>query len=98
MTMRLIAILAGLAAVLTLSDHAMAADRGTLMVGPSRYGQVLHDGRGFALYTFTHDTKGESLCTGACAAAWPPYLAKGPKAGAGAVQSLLGTTHRADGS
>ena len=98
LTMRLIAILAGLAAVLALSDHAMAADRGTLKVGPSRYGQVLYDGRGFVLYAFTHDTKGKSLCTGACAAAWPPYLAKSPKAGAGAVQSLLGTTRRADGS
>ena len=88
--MRLIAILAGLAAVLALSDHAMAADRGTVKVGPSRYGQVLYDGRGFVLYAFTHDTKGKSLCAGACAAAWPPYLAKSPKAGAGAVQSLLG--------
>jgi predicted lipoprotein with Yx(FWY)xxD motif len=96
--MRLIAVLAGLAAVFVLSDNAIAADRGTLKVGPSDYGQVLFDGRGYALYAFTHDAKGKSRCTGACAAAWPPYLAKKPSAGAGAKSSLLGTTRRSDGS
>ena len=96
--MRLIAVLAGLAAVLVLSDSAIAADRGTLKVGSSNYGQVLFDGRGYVLYAFTHDAKGKSLCAGACAAAWPPFLAKAPRAGAGVKRSLLGTTHRADGS
>jgi predicted lipoprotein with Yx(FWY)xxD motif len=96
--MRVIAIIAGLAAVLILSNDAMAADRGTLAAGPSDYGQVLFDGRGYVLYAFTHDAKGKSLCTGACAAAWPPYLAKSPRAGTGAKASLVGTTRRADGS
>ena len=59
---------------------------------------MLYDGKGFVLYAFTHDRKGKSRCNGACAAAWPPYLAKSPKAGAGAKQSLLGTTRRTDGS
>ena len=96
--MRLIAVPAALAAALVLSGHAMAADRGTLTVGSSDYGRVLFDGRGFALYAFTHDPKGKSTCTGACAAAWPPYLARSPRAGSGAKSSLLGTTRRADGS
>jgi predicted lipoprotein with Yx(FWY)xxD motif len=96
--MRLIPIFAGLATLLVPSDHAMAADRGTLTVRASRYGQILFDGRGYVLYAFTHDTKGRSACTGACAAAWPPYLAKSPHAGAGARSSLLGTTRRSDGS
>ena len=96
--MRLIAILAGLAAVLVLSHDAMAADRSTLTVGPSDYGQVLFDGRGYVLYAFTHDPKGKSRCTGACAAAWPPFIAKTPRAGKGAQASLVGTTRRADGS
>jgi predicted lipoprotein with Yx(FWY)xxD motif len=96
--MRLIAVVAGLAALLALSDGAIAADRSTLEVGPSSYGQVLFDGRGYVLYAFTHDLKGKSRCTGACAAAWPPFLAKTPHAGTGTKASLLGTTRRADGS
>jgi predicted lipoprotein with Yx(FWY)xxD motif len=95
--MRLIAALAGLAAVLVLSGTAMAADRSTLRVGPSSYGQVLFDGRGYVLYAFTRDPKRKSLCAGRCAAAWPPFLAKAPRAGAGVKQRLLGTIRRADG-
>jgi predicted lipoprotein with Yx(FWY)xxD motif len=96
--MRRLIVLAGVAAALALSADAMAADRGTLTVGPSTYGKVLFDGRGYVLYAFMHDAKGKSRCAGACAAAWPPYLAKSARAGAGAKSSLLGTTRRADGS
>lgn len=96
--MRLLAIAVALAAVLVLSHDAMAAGRDTLKVGKSDYGPVLYDGKGFVLYAFTHDQKGKSRCYGACAAAWPPYLAKSPKAGTGAKQPLLGTTRRSDGS
>jgi predicted lipoprotein with Yx(FWY)xxD motif len=95
--MRLIAVLAALFAVLVLSGNAVAADRSTLMVGKSDYGPVLFDGRGYVLYAFTYDKKKRSRCYGACADAWPPYLVKKPKAGAGAKQSLLGTTRRTDG-
>jgi predicted lipoprotein with Yx(FWY)xxD motif len=97
--MRLTAVLAALAAALVLSGEAMSADRATLTVGSSDYGRVLFDGKGFALYAFTHDPKGKSTCTGACAAAWPPFLVKrGPGAAKGARSALLGTTRRADGS
>lgn len=64
----------------------------------SKYGRVLFDGRGFALYAFTADPKRRSVCAGACAAAWPPYLVKGtPRAGRGVQSGLLGTIRRADG-
>src|SRR5262245_58367139 len=96
--MRFIPAVAALAAALALSHDAMAAGRDTLKAGRSEYGPVLFDGRGFVLYAFTHDGAGKSRCYGACAAAWPPYLAKSPRAGAGAKQSLLGTTRRSDGS
>jgi predicted lipoprotein with Yx(FWY)xxD motif len=69
-----------------------------LKVGPSDYGKVLYDGRGYVLYAFTHDGRNKSRCSGACAVAWPPFLARSPRAGAGTKQSLLGTTRRADGS
>ena len=96
--MRVIAIVAALVSVLVLSHDAMAADRSTLTVKSSRYGPILFDGKGFVLYAFTHDLKGKSRCSGACAAAWPPYLAQRPRAGGGTKSSLLGTTKRADGS
>jgi predicted lipoprotein with Yx(FWY)xxD motif len=97
--MRLVAVLAALAAVLVLSGNAMAFDRGYLSVGVhAQYGPVLFDGRGYALYAFTYDQKRKSRCYGACAKAWPPYLVKKPKAGKGVKKSLIGTTRRNDGS
>ena len=96
--MRAIAILAALAALLALTGNANAADRSVLMSGRSTYGQVLFDGRGFALYAFTHDKHSKSTCDGACAKAWPPYLVdSAAKAGTGTRSSLLGTTRRSDG-
>lgn len=69
-----------------------------IRVGVSDYGPILFDGHGRALYAFTSDPRGESVCTGDCAAAWPPYLARGrPRARGGAEQTLLGTARRPDG-
>ena len=71
----------------------------SLTVASSDYGRIVFDGRGFALYAFTADPRGRSVCHGACAKAWPPYLVKGPvRAGVGTRQRLLGTIRRADGS
>jgi predicted lipoprotein with Yx(FWY)xxD motif len=71
----------------------------TLTVRNTRYGRILFDGRGRALYAFTRDRRGgSSRCYGACAKAWPIYFARGrPLAGRGARQSLLRTTRRRDG-
>jgi predicted lipoprotein with Yx(FWY)xxD motif len=72
--------------------------RSTLTTGSSSYGRILFDGRGFALYAFTRDPRGRSVCTGACAKAWPPFVVKTPtRAAAGVKATLLGTTKRADG-
>jgi predicted lipoprotein with Yx(FWY)xxD motif len=77
------------------SSHAV---RFTLTAGSSAYGRVLFDGRGFALYAFTRDPRGKSVCIGACARAWPPYLVQTrPQAGGGVKARLLRTTKRADG-
>jgi len=71
----------------------------TLTVRSTRYGRILFDGRGRALYAFTRDQRGgSSQCNGACAKKWPVYFAKGrPRAGTGARQTLVGTTRRRDG-
>jgi predicted lipoprotein with Yx(FWY)xxD motif len=99
MTARL--LLAALATVLAAAAPAGARveARPSLTVASSDYGRMVFDGRGFALYAFTADRGGRSVCNGACAAAWPPYVVKGAlRAGPGTRQRLLGTIRRADGS
>ena len=72
--------------------------RSTLTSGSSSYGRILFDGRGFALYAFTRDPRAQSVCAGACAKAWPPFIVtRPPRAAAGVRAKLLGTTKRADG-
>jgi predicted lipoprotein with Yx(FWY)xxD motif len=80
------------------ATSARAADRGVLTAHTSRFGQILFDGKGFVLYAFTRDARGRSRCSGACAAAWPPYVVKAaPRAGAGVKAGLLGTIRRPGG-
>jgi predicted lipoprotein with Yx(FWY)xxD motif len=70
----------------------------TVKVTRTRYGRILADGRGRALYLFTRETGSLSRCYGECAAAWPPFLTRGaPRSGSGAKSALLGTTRRRDG-
>ena len=71
----------------------------SLTVRSTKYGRILFDGRGRALYAFTRDRQnGHSQCYGACAKAWPVYFAKGRVvSGEGVRQPLVGTTRRRDG-
>ena len=66
-------------------------------VARTAYGIALTDRRGFALYRFTHDTKGASTCYGACASAWPPYLVPHELERGSADGGLVGTIRRAGG-
>ena len=64
----------------------------------SRYGRMLFDAKGRALYLFTRERTSRSRCYGDCAEAWPPFLTRGkPRARSGVKPSLLGTTRRRDG-
>jgi predicted lipoprotein with Yx(FWY)xxD motif len=97
--MRTLIALTGLVLALALAGGAMGASKATVTAHASNYGTVLFDGRGFVLYAFTKDPTRRSVCSGACAKAWPPYLVRnGVAPGAGANAKLLGTTKRADGA
>ena len=86
----------GAAAARSSGDAASAG--GTVTVRSSQWGRILFDKNRRALYAFTRDPRGKTVCNGACAVAWPPYIASGRlRAGAGAKTSLLGTTKRRDG-
>jgi predicted lipoprotein with Yx(FWY)xxD motif len=100
-TRLLLTTLAAALVAVTASSPAMARpDAGsTLTVRSSAWGRIVFDTKGRALYAFTADRAGRSACSGACAAAWPPYLLRGSlSAGPGTKRNLLGTIRRADGS
>jgi len=72
-----------------LSIATSKGSDGTYLVGP--------DGR--ALYLWVADSHGKSSCSGGCAQAWPPLLAKGKPSASGGVNTAgLGTTTRSGGS
>ena len=62
-------------------------------------GQILVGPDGKTLYIFLADTKTTSTCNGVYAQNWPPMITTGtPRAIAGVMQSLLGTSKRASGA
>ena len=102
----LIALAAALAATAATAGAAPVAGSATaeattptLTVHNTRFGRILFDGRGRALYGFTRDRRGgPSRCYGDCATAWPVYFKRTAlRAGTGVKQALLGTTRRRDG-
>ncbi len=69
-----------------------------IKVAGSRYGRMLFDGRGRAIYLFTREKGSTSRCYGQCAVAWPPVYTNGrPRARDGVDGDLLGTTRRRGG-
>lgn len=50
---------------------------------------LLTDADGKTLYTFDQDASGRSNCTGACAVAWPPFVAAQPPRDNGAFTQIM---------
>jgi predicted lipoprotein with Yx(FWY)xxD motif len=91
---------AGQAGEMTSTDASAAKAKKTteLELRKSKFGKVLFAGNGRVLYLFTSDTPGTSNCSDACAAAWPPFIARGKLVGGeGVNRKLLGRTTRPDG-
>jgi predicted lipoprotein with Yx(FWY)xxD motif len=99
----MVVVLTLLTALVSSCGNSAATDLFTVRAidvpGP---GRVLSNGVGYPLYVYLPDNRGQSRCTTACAAAWPPFvLPSGIRravAGPGIKLSLLGTTRRSDGS
>jgi predicted lipoprotein with Yx(FWY)xxD motif len=65
------------------------------------YGPILVDADGRSVYLYTKDTQNgaSSACAEECTTDWKPLVSQGdPVAGAGAIQNLLGTITREDGT
>jgi len=70
----------------------------SITVGGSRFGSMLFDSNERAIYIFEKDPRGDSVCYGECAEAWPPVFTEGePRAGGGVQDALLGIVKRRDG-
>ena len=78
----------------------VAARRAQITAEDSRFGRVLFDANGQAVYVFEIDRRNRSNCTSTeCVRAWPPVLTEEePSAGTGVDASLLGTIRRSDGT
>src|SRR5215813_13530802 len=100
MQLRILVLLGAVVGALSIAGVvSAAAPAPTVATRSSAYGVVLFDGHGKALYAFTRDPRGRSTCSGACAAAWPPYVVRGSlRAGVGTQTALLGTTTRTNGA
>jgi len=97
-TIILMAVAAAAGASATPTMAVGEGSRAVVTVKSSKYGQILFDGRGFVLYAFTRDPKRKSVCAGACATAWPPYIVKSrPRASGGVSGERLATIKRTDG-
>ena len=81
-------------------NSASASGSGTVITTSSgSAGSFLTDGSGHAVYLWVKDSMNKSVCSGACAGAWPPVTASGNvTASGGAKASDLGTITRSDGS
>ena len=79
------------------TSAAPAAAAITISTAKGKDGTYLTGSDGRALYLWVADSGGKSVCSGACAHAWPPVEGT-PSAGPGVTASDLGTTTRADGS
>ena len=85
----------------TTTSSATSSPRPASVVATktSSLGTFLVDAKGRALYLWNADHGAKSVCSGACAQAWPPLTTTTTPKASGAVKaSLLGTTKRADGS
>jgi predicted lipoprotein with Yx(FWY)xxD motif len=62
---------AGLFALALPAGATTKSERAVKVERVAKYGEVLFSVKGFALYTYAHDTKNHSTCEGSCLSAWP---------------------------
>jgi len=80
------------------SSGSHTATSSTLTAKSTSLGTILMTGSGRTLYLFGKDTGPKSMCSGACAANWPPFTAtKKPTVSGGASSADISLIRRSDG-
>lgn len=79
------------------SQSGASSSAQEIKTAKSDLGTFLVDKDGKAVYLFTKDSPGKSVCEGQCLAAWPAVTGK-VSAGAGVDASKIGTLKRSDGT
>jgi predicted lipoprotein with Yx(FWY)xxD motif len=70
-----------------------------ITTGDSKFGEILFDVAGQAIYVFDKEQASEAECYDECAEEWPPVITDGdPVAESQVAPDQLGTTGRTDGS
>ncbi len=74
-------------------DSGSSPDVGALATAPTALGTIVVDGSGMTVYFYDKDVKDESasVCTGACASAWPPVLSSSSTPSVTGVTGTVGT-------
>ncbi|MCU1494979.1 MAG: hypothetical protein JWO62_2743 [Acidimicrobiaceae bacterium] len=96
------ALVGSVVGVASISAPASATARLTTAtvvhtIKSAKYGTILVNAKGFALYTYAKDTKNHSNCTGGCVAAWPVLSVPAGVTPVGKGVSGLGVATRANG-
>ncbi|MEA2292654.1 MAG: hypothetical protein QOE86_293 [Solirubrobacteraceae bacterium] len=96
---RLVPFAIALAIAAITATGAVGATTTTVKTASAgKLGRILVNGKGVTVYLFEKDSKNKSRCTGACANAWPPVIAKGTLKAAGGVSAAhLASFKRSDG-
>jgi predicted lipoprotein with Yx(FWY)xxD motif len=58
----------------TAAHASTSGSPNVVLTSVPKYGNILTDSRGFALYLYTADSPARTGCTGACLKYWPPLL------------------------
>lgn len=78
------------------ASHTAAST--TLAADSTSLGKILTTGGGRTLYLFAKDTGPKSMCSGACASNWPPFMATHkPAVSGGASTADISLIRRGDG-
>jgi predicted lipoprotein with Yx(FWY)xxD motif len=82
------------------NSAAASGSGGTVITTATASGNTfLTNASGRAIYLWVADTGDKSMCSGACAGAWPPVTASGAVTASGSAKaSDLGTITRSDGT
>lgn len=95
----IVGVVAALAATVLAPVATGASSAISVSTAQNKLGKILVDASGHALYVFTKDPNGQSMCTGSCTQKWQPLLgtAATAKSGSGLNAKLFGAIKRATG-